>query len=197
MVPWHMQLKYLNNEEQLPVKKKKKWRKKYVKKRLDEQCNDDSHTPSVTMDTQDDDYDNHTPSVTMDDDSHTPSITASDTIINGSHTSSIEDYNCNSLSEIRHDNAGHTHSTNEHCDVSSLSINERCITDHAPSPDTTSETELKGFKTYYRYYHVFCDGELTRLCDSVNNVIIIDSWYDHENWCILLEKRTTITTGYT
>ncbi|XP_076869371.1 tRNA (carboxymethyluridine(34)-5-O)-methyltransferase ALKBH8 isoform X2 [Brachyhypopomus gauderio] len=40
----------------------------------------------------------------------------------------------------------------------------------------------------HRYYHVFQQGELERLCCQVQNVKIQDSYYDQGNWCVVLEK---------
>ena len=56
---------------------------------------------------------------------------------------------------------------------------------HAPS----GPQQLDGFQTYYRYYHVFREGELVKLCERVAGVCVVDSWLDHENWCVLLEKK--------
>lgn len=40
----------------------------------------------------------------------------------------------------------------------------------------------------YRFYHVFQKGELLQLVSKLDDVMIIDSYYDHSNWCVLLEK---------
>lgn len=42
--------------------------------------------------------------------------------------------------------------------------------------------------TFYRYYHVFRDGELRALIDRCDTLRVIDSFYDHTNWCIIAEK---------
>ncbi len=181
MVPWHMQLKYISNdghEEQPVVKKKKKWRKK---KKSTEPLKNGNHTPSVTIGDEDN---NHTPSVTIgdEDDNHTPSITMGDYDDDNQSPLDLTETATDTYRDATGFNDNHTHLINEQCDKDSPPINEH-LTDHTPSSDSKT-----GFKTYYRYYHVFCDGELQRLCDTVNNVIVNDSWYDHENWCILLEK---------
>lgn len=43
-------------------------------------------------------------------------------------------------------------------------------------------------RTFHRYYHVFRQGELEALCETLPNVLIKDSYYDQGNWCVLLEK---------
>ena len=46
-----------------------------------------------------------------------------------------------------------------------------------------------GAQTYHRYYHVFKEGELDYLINTyVDNLHIINSYYDHANWCIVAEK---------
>jgi alkylated DNA repair protein alkB family protein 8 len=42
--------------------------------------------------------------------------------------------------------------------------------------------------TFYRYYHVFEEGELELLCSSVKGAKVVRSYYDQGNWCIVLEK---------
>jgi hypothetical protein len=46
--------------------------------------------------------------------------------------------------------------------------------------------------TYYRYYHVFRQHELDGLVHTVPCAHIIDSYYDHANWCVLIEKTNTL-----
>ena len=40
----------------------------------------------------------------------------------------------------------------------------------------------------HRYYHVFKESELVSLCKTIDNVKIRESFYDHGNWCIILDK---------
>ena len=46
---------------------------------------------------------------------------------------------------------------------------------------------------YHRYYHLFSKGELEQLCSGVTlngyEVKIEDSYYDKENWCVVLSKQ--------
>lgn len=43
--------------------------------------------------------------------------------------------------------------------------------------------------TFLRYYHVFEENELEYLCSKIENVIIVKSYYDQGNWCILIKKN--------
>uniref|UniRef100_A0A182Y9F9 Fe2OG dioxygenase domain-containing protein n=1 Tax=Anopheles stephensi TaxID=30069 RepID=A0A182Y9F9_ANOST len=52
----------------------------------------------------------------------------------------------------------------------------------------TSETIEK--TTFLRYYHVFEEHELEKLClDSVGQITLVESYYDQGNWCVVLEKK--------
>lgn len=42
--------------------------------------------------------------------------------------------------------------------------------------------------TFYRYYHVFDEGELERLCSSVKGAKVVQSYYDQGNWCVILQR---------
>ena len=41
---------------------------------------------------------------------------------------------------------------------------------------------------YHRYYHVFVEGELERLTETLPNARVVDSYYDKGNWCVIVEK---------
>eukprot|EP01090_Pellita_catalonica_P016112 TRINITY_DN4537_c0_g2_i1.p1 TRINITY_DN4537_c0_g2~~TRINITY_DN4537_c0_g2_i1.p1 ORF type:complete len:260 (+),score=35.61 TRINITY_DN4537_c0_g2_i1:3-782(+) len=43
-------------------------------------------------------------------------------------------------------------------------------------------------KVYKRYYHVFKKGELEILCNDIPQIEIVRSFYDRENWCVVLRK---------
>lgn len=43
--------------------------------------------------------------------------------------------------------------------------------------------------TFLRYYHVFEEGELEKLCKKVENLSFVESYYDQGNWCIIFEKK--------
>jgi len=43
-------------------------------------------------------------------------------------------------------------------------------------------------KTYLRFYHVFESQELENLFENIENVSIIESYYEQGNWCVIFEK---------
>ena len=55
------------------------------------------------------------------------------------------------------------------------------------------ELAAQGYRTFQRYYHVFCRGELTNLFSRVEGACVLEEFYDHENWCVLAERRNTDT----
>lgn len=54
-------------------------------------------------------------------------------------------------------------------------------------PEVLKE-ENKNATVYHRYYHVFAKGELENLINTFDNVSILDSYYDHANWCCIVKK---------
>lgn len=49
--------------------------------------------------------------------------------------------------------------------------------------------KLKTNETLLRFYHVFDDDELEKLCGQLRNIEIIKTYYDQGNWCIILRKK--------
>uniref|UniRef100_A0A182N2V9 Fe2OG dioxygenase domain-containing protein n=1 Tax=Anopheles dirus TaxID=7168 RepID=A0A182N2V9_9DIPT len=43
--------------------------------------------------------------------------------------------------------------------------------------------------TFLRYYHVFEEHELDRLCLVSGQLEVVESYYDQGNWCVVLEKH--------
>ncbi|XP_024941606.1 alkylated DNA repair protein alkB homolog 8 isoform X2 [Cephus cinctus] len=41
---------------------------------------------------------------------------------------------------------------------------------------------------FLRFYHVFQEGELVELCQSIADAKVCDVYYDQGNWCVILEK---------
>ena len=39
-----------------------------------------------------------------------------------------------------------------------------------------------------RYYHVFEEGELEELVAKVEELVVVESYYDQGNWCSVLER---------
>ncbi|GAB6023936.1 Alkylated DNA repair protein alkB 8 [Chamberlinius hualienensis] len=56
------------------------------------------------------------------------------------------------------------------------------------SNEFVTSIEHEQTQTYYRYYHMFEKGELEKLCESVEDFKIVESYYDKGNWCVVLEK---------
>lgn len=44
---------------------------------------------------------------------------------------------------------------------------------------------------FYRYYHLYTKGELEGLCKELQDVRIVDSFYDKSNWCVVLLKTSS------
>ena len=62
----------------------------------------------------------------------------------------------------------------------------------ATPASATNNLGAQGYKTFQRYYHVFCSSELTKLFSQVEGVGVLEEFYDHENWCVLVEKQEII-----
>ncbi|XP_044142012.1 alkylated DNA repair protein alkB homolog 8 [Bufo gargarizans] len=50
------------------------------------------------------------------------------------------------------------------------------------------ENQLLSGPVYHRYYHVFREGELEKLCRKVTGVAVRHSYHDQGNWCVIIEK---------
>ena len=55
------------------------------------------------------------------------------------------------------------------------------------SPSLQNVSEEKG-EVFLRFYHVFSDGELEKLCRRIRNLKVRQMYYDQGNWCIEFEK---------
>lgn len=42
---------------------------------------------------------------------------------------------------------------------------------------------------FLRYYHVFDDKELEKMCLKICNIEILNSYYDEGNWCAIISKK--------
>lgn len=56
----------------------------------------------------------------------------------------------------------------------------------------TGNLTALGYKTFQRYYHVFRHNELTELFLQVEGVRVLEEFYDHENWCVVVEKQAFV-----
>lgn len=43
--------------------------------------------------------------------------------------------------------------------------------------------------TFLRYYHVFEENELEKLCSKISNIVVVKYYYDQGNWCALIKKE--------
>ncbi|OLY79714.1 tRNA (carboxymethyluridine(34)-5-O)-methyltransferase, partial [Smittium mucronatum] len=43
-------------------------------------------------------------------------------------------------------------------------------------------------KVYYRYYHLFKEGELLDIIRESDHATIVDSGYDRDNWFAVIQK---------
>lgn len=60
--------------------------------------------------------------------------------------------------------------------------------DHKTEGALCLENSSQEVPTFYRYYHVFEEGELELLCSCVKYSKVVQSYYDQGNWCIVLER---------
>lgn len=44
--------------------------------------------------------------------------------------------------------------------------------------------------TFLRFYHVFEENELEKLCKQIESISIVKSYYDQGNWCVILQKNS-------
>ena len=47
----------------------------------------------------------------------------------------------------------------------------------------------KGTVVFQRYYHLFREGELEQLAAQLPTVSSLETFYDKDNWCLVLEKQ--------
>ena len=69
---------------------------------------------------------------------------------------------------------------------------EKATANDAP-PEKEISIESGGTKspgeTFYRFYHVFREGELEQLCvEASAEIDIVDSYFDDGNWCVVVQK---------
>lgn len=55
--------------------------------------------------------------------------------------------------------------------------------------DCPNKTDEK-VPVFHRFYHVFKQSELETLCETVDGVSILKSYYDEGNWCVIFEKKS-------
>lgn len=58
----------------------------------------------------------------------------------------------------------------------------------APAPAAPRLDSQKGAVVYQRYYHLFEEGELDSLVRRLPGAAVVDSFYDKDNWCCVMER---------
>lgn len=68
----------------------------------------------------------------------------------------------------------------------------RMPTRHKKIVESQEQDELDDKESYKRFYHVFKEDELMALIEKhVKSLHVIESYYDHANWCVVAEKVNT------
>ena len=186
MVPWHMQPKYFGEqcatrrkEKHRPKKMRQKQRNKEIKNVV---SNDERTSCSAAVD--EDENDNpllgglSQLSLTKED---FPPVREEvcihgNTSSNRSVTATMIEPRSEKLSGITQ-----TDETGE---------SEKEVIEMEPCSPPDYSSQLAGYTTFQRYYHVFKEGELGALFAKVGGIKVIDEFYDHENWCVLVQKIT-------
>ncbi|XP_074651671.1 tRNA (carboxymethyluridine(34)-5-O)-methyltransferase alkbh8-like [Tubulanus polymorphus] len=60
----------------------------------------------------------------------------------------------------------------------------------AASNETSEDRDCN--PVFHRFYHVFRQGELETLCETIPGVEVIHSYYDKGNWCVIIQKNLVI-----
>lgn len=188
MVPWHLQPKYIpgagkrkdlfehykskDNERVREKKRLKKAKKKQQKSQLSQASACDSIELSNT--------------------SHTEYLIGELSTLNLSDEDPIQVRNKTDDSKLPKPNS--IHSTEATDDIADKTPNkdERETTNLLQTASVNTcvgeSLEDRGYQTFQRYYHVFCRGELVELLSECSNAIVLEEFYDHENWCVIAKK---------
>ena len=107
--------------------------------------------------------------------------------------SQIQDFDNNKdlyLNEYQsHSNHKDEEYRNIHKDYEGLENNyENEVKVESLGPEILKE-DKKNSTVYHRYYHVFKKGELEELLKRFENISIVESYFDHANWCCILRKE--------
>jgi hypothetical protein len=79
-------------------------------------------------------------------------------------------------------------------DVKQIFAEPRCARDcdsHAAGTDVVGhgeKAEEKHCVVYKRFYHLFKEGETERLFEAAGGNVLLQGYYDHANWCAIVEK---------
>ncbi|KAM9359812.1 tRNA (carboxymethyluridine(34)-5-O)-methyltransferase alkbh8 [Symphorus nematophorus] len=81
-----------------------------------------------------------------------------------------------------------TSNCNPESNMSSGSAQDTSDTTQTSTCTPKSEGESSSAPVFHRYYHVFQQGELEKLCGQVAGVKVQSSYHDQGNWCVILER---------
>ncbi|KAJ2161165.1 tRNA methyltransferase, has a role in tRNA modification [Coemansia sp. RSA 552] len=51
-------------------------------------------------------------------------------------------------------------------------------------------------RVYHRYYHLFRDGELTKLFEDTGACSVVESGYDRDNWYVIARRNDTLEQAH-
>ncbi len=76
--------------------------------------------------------------------------------------------------------------------ISTGELSESAIIEGVEEGQESDIVINEGKKTlvYKRYYHMFKKGELEELVGEVEGVEIQESFYDNDNWCVILKRSS-------
>lgn len=66
--------------------------------------------------------------------------------------------------------------------------NDESLCCSGPRLVESKQGKVQRERVFQRFYHVFKENELVDDCRKLNNISIVQSYYDKGNWCIVLEK---------
>ena len=186
MVPWHLQRKYSDHpsKESGAVKPKKK---KTTRKQRNKNRNSEYENIAV-VETQEDSLSSNAAISREDVESYT-------TLLGGLSALELGSGDFESVGEGRGPSKKEEGSSAKRREKTSYDREremDSCSRErNSPEPLPTSHKSLveQGYQTFQRYYHVFQSGELTALFGSVPGTRVLEEFYDHENWCVLVSKE--------
>ena len=62
------------------------------------------------------------------------------------------------------------------------------VSSNAFSKEEANDKTASSSQIYHRFYHVFVEGELEELCNSIKDVKVVKSYHDRGNWCVIIQK---------
>ena len=204
MVPWHLQPKYSGQSASVPKpkvadsakaaakreKKAAKLKKKFEKRGKNEKHSSNAYT--ATENAREDELNSEGKDVVDCLLGELPELSVEE----GRETEKREGHNIllRDKATVRREvdsvstKPFHEHSSSTCSREDSCSFTDNDSTAASRTSETPDLVSL-GYKTFQRYYHVFCRDELTNLFSRVEGVHVLEEFYDHENWCVLAEKE--------